>query len=115
MVPLNDLLKGWDELGLLKGKRRQRTNSTHVIVAVRALKLLGLGEESVRRMLDEAAQLAPDWLREHMKSEWPKRYGRRFDSYRLPIRKAERDVLAIEIREDGYYLLQFFVFFDQTD
>jgi transposase len=88
------LLEKWldrcEELGLLKGKKKQRTDSTYIIAAVRALSLLELVGEAMRRVLDEAAQIAPDWLRTHMKPEWITRYGRRFDGYPLSIGKAKR-------------------------
>jgi transposase len=99
-------LERCEELGLLKGKKKQRTDSTHVIAAVRALSLLELVGETMRQILDEAAQLAPDWLRAHMKAEWVRRYARRFDSYGLPTSKAKREELAVAIGEDGFYLLQ---------
>jgi len=60
----------------------------------------------MRRVLDEAAQVAPEWTRDHMQSEWIKGYGRRFDSYRLPTSTAKREALAVEIGEDGFYQLQ---------
>lgn len=103
---LEKLLERCEDLGLLKGKKKQRTDSTHVIAAVRALNLLELVGETMRRVLDEAAQLAPDWLRAHMKPEWVKRYARRFDGYHLPTSKAKREELAVTIGEDGFYLLQ---------
>jgi len=103
---LEKLLERCEELGLLKGKKKQRTDSTHVIAAVRALTLLELVGETIRRVLDEAAQLAPDWLRAHLKPEWVERYARRFDGYRLPTSKAKREELAVQIGEDGFYLLQ---------
>jgi transposase len=93
-------------LWYLKGKKKLRTDSTHVIAAVRALTLLELVGETMRRVLDEAAQLAPDWLRAHLKPEWVLRYARRFDGYRLPTSKAQREALAVQIGEDGFYLLQ---------
>ena len=40
-----------------------------------------------------------------MQPEWIKRYGRRFDSYRLPKGKEKRLQLATTIGRDGYYLL----------
>jgi transposase len=103
---LEKVLERCEELGLLKGKKKQRTDSTHVIAAVRALSLLELVGEAMRRVLDEVAQLAPDWLRTHMKVEWIPRYARRFDGYRLPTSKEKREELAVTIGEDGYYLLQ---------
>ena len=57
---LEKLLERCEALGLLKGKKKQRTDSTHVIAAVRALSLLELVGETLRRVLDEAAQLAPE-------------------------------------------------------
>jgi transposase len=103
---LEKLLERCETLGYLKGKKKQRTDSTHVIASVRALTLLELVGETMRRVLDEAAQLAPDWLRAHLKPEWVPRYARRFDGYRLPTSKAQREALAVQIGEDGFYLLQ---------
>ena len=103
---LEKLLERCEALDLLKGKKKQRTDSTHVIASVRALSLLELVGETMRRVLDEAAQVAPDWLRAKVKPEWVKRYARRFDSYSLPTSKAKREELAVAIGEDGFYLLQ---------
>jgi transposase len=100
------LLERCDELGLLKGKTKQRTESTHVLAAVRALSLLELVGETMRSTLNELAILAPTWFKAVMKPEWVKRYGRRFDSYRLPKSKPKREELAVTIGEDGFYLLQ---------
>ena len=58
-------------------------------------------------MLDEAVQVAPYWLRSHLKEAWIKRYGRCFDGYRrMPTSKAKREELAVAIGEDGFYLLE---------
>lgn len=103
---LETLVARCAELGFLKGQKKQRTDSTHVLAAVRALSLLELVGEARRRALDEAARLAPDWLRQHMKEEWIKRYERRFEGYRLPASQAKREQLAVVIGVDGYDLLQ---------
>jgi len=103
---LEKLLERCEAMDLLKGKKKQRTDSTHVIAVVRALSLLELVGETMRRVLDEAAQVAPDWLRAHLKPEWVKRYARRFDGYGLPTSKAKREALAVAIGEDGFYLFQ---------
>ncbi|TLM97945.1 IS5/IS1182 family transposase, partial [bacterium] len=105
-ILLEKLLEQCERLDLLKGKKKQRTDSTHIIAAVRGLSLLELVGETMRRVLDEIAQIAPDWLRQQMKPEWAKRYQRRFDGYRLPAGKAQREELAVTIGEDGFYLLQ---------
>lgn len=103
---LDKLLERCEALGLLKGKKIQRTDSTHVLAAIRVLSLVELVGETMRRVLDELAQLAPEWLQEHWKPEWVQRYRRRFDSFRLPATPAERERFAVTIGEDGYALLQ---------
>jgi transposase len=92
--------------GLLDGKRKQRTDSTHVLAAVRALSLLELVGETMRRALSAIAQVAPAWLQLHLAPEWIKRYGRRFDSYHFPKGEAERTALAEQIGRDGVVLLK---------
>jgi len=105
-VLLDRLLESCDALGFLKGKSKQRTDSTHVLAAVRDLTLLELVGETMRMTLNELAVLVPDWLQEVMKPEWAKRYGRRFDGSRLPKSKAKRQELCLAIGEDGYFLLE---------
>ncbi len=102
---LDKVLEGCQELGLLKGKQKQRTNSTHVLAAIRAISLLELVGETMRRVLDEIARLEPEWLKTHLKPEWIKRYGRRFESYHLPKSQTKQEKLAVQIGEDGFYLL----------
>lgn len=103
---LDRLLQRCKEKGLLKGKTKQRTDSTHVLAAVRSLTLLELVGETMRMTLNEIAVLAPEWLKGVMKPQWVKRYGRRFDGYRLPKSKSKRDELAVRIGEDGFTLLE---------
>lgn len=49
---------------------------------------------------------APDWLRPRLDSEWIERYGARFDNYRLPKSKTERQALGEQIGIDGRTLLK---------
>lgn len=103
---LEKLLERCESKALLKGKKKQRTDSTHVLAAIRTLTLLELVGETMRRTLDDVARAAPEWLKVRMQPEWVKRYGRRFDSYRLPKSKEKRLELALTIGRDGYSLLQ---------
>ena len=57
------LLDAAHEGGLLQGPGRQRTDSTHVLAAVRTLKRLELVGETLRTALNALAIAAPDWLR----------------------------------------------------
>ena len=102
---LEKLLSRCADRGLLKGKNKQRTDSTHVLAAIRTLTLLELVGETMRYALDEIARLSPTWLAKQVRPEWFKRYERRFDSYRLPKGKKKRQELAVTIGQDGYRLL----------
>ena len=103
---LDTLLDHCTTNGLLNGKHKQRTDSTHVLAAVRALSLLELVGETMRRALNAMAQVAPAWLQVHLAPEWIKRYGRRVDSYHFPKAEAERTALAEQIGRDGVALLK---------
>jgi IS5 family transposase len=103
---LEKLLERCAAKGLLKGKHQQRTDSTHVLAAVRSLSLLELVSETMRRVLHALARVAPAWLQAHLPAAWLDRYERRVDAYRLPTRTEERDKLAVQIGQDGFALLE---------
>lgn len=79
--------------GLLSQKQRQRTDSTHVVAAIRRLNRLELVGETMRRVLDDLARVAPDWLLEQISQDWFDRYGARIEQYRLPDKAGERAAL----------------------
>jgi transposase len=92
--------------GLVKARGRQRTDSTHVLAAVRALNRLERIGETLRAALNETAVMAPAWLQTLAPAAWYERYGRRVENYRLPKTDAEREELAAIIGADGQTLLQ---------
>lgn len=102
---LDKLLAWCREHKLLKERGRQRTDSTHVLAAVRALNRLELVAETMRHALDNLALVAPDWLRAHTQPTWPARYIRRGLGERLPVSKEARVTWATAIGADGYALL----------
>jgi transposase len=102
---LNVLLTRFKAAGLLKARGRQRTDSTHVLAAVRDLNRLQIIGETLRYALNILAVAAPAWLRPHMHADWPERYEARFEEYRLPKAKDARQALAEQIGADGRGLL----------
>lgn len=60
---LTKLLSLCQEMGGLKARGRQRTDSTHILAAVRMLNRLERVGETLRAALNEVASGAPDWLR----------------------------------------------------
>lgn len=102
---LNKMLASFQELGLLKNRGRVRTDSTHVLAAVRQLNRLELVGETLRHALNDLAYFAPDWLNSLVEADWFERYGLRREQYRLPKSKAERERLRLKIGADGHHLL----------
>jgi transposase len=103
LTVLLDLLK---QHGWLKARGRQRTDSTHVLAAVRVLNRLELVGETLRHTLNVLAEVAPAWLRAQAPAEWYERYSRRIEDYRLPPTKAERDRYGELVGADGNTLLR---------
>ena len=99
------LLDAAREAGLLKGRGRSRTDSTHVLAAVRNLNRLELVGETLRAALNAIAVAAPDWLRAIAPPDWHKRYDRRVEDMRLPEAGSKRDAYAIQVGTDGFVLL----------
>jgi hypothetical protein len=70
--------------GLLRAGGRQRTDSTHVLAAVRTLNRMEFVGETLRAALEALAAAAPGWLSGLIGPEWADRYGTRIDSCRFP-------------------------------
>ncbi|MER5556827.1 IS1182 family transposase [Streptomyces sp. NPDC002793] len=64
------------EAGLVRERTTQRTDSTHVLAAVRDLPRLELITEAVRTALEEVAGIAGHLLDELVDEDWARRYGR---------------------------------------
>jgi transposase len=102
---LEILLKRLRALGLLKKRGRQRTDSTHVLAAVRVLNRLERVGETLRAALNSLAAIAPAWLQAVAPPEWYDRYGSRLENYNFPKTEAARQELATIIGTDGQRLL----------
>lgn len=102
---LDTFLRHLRDQGLVKAGGRQRTDSTHVLAAVRGLNRLERVGETLREALNELAVVAPDWLRDLTPAVWYERYGCRVENYRLPKTDAARLELAAAIGADGQQLI----------
>lgn len=102
---LDNLLVRFKARGWLKARGRQRTDSTHVLAAIRDLNRLECVGETLRHALNCLAEVAPEWVRAHVPAAWYERYTARFEQYRLPKSKQDRQAMALRIGHDGYQLL----------
>lgn len=100
------MLERFRERGWIKARGKQRTDSTHVLAAIRTLRRLEVVGETMRHLLNVLAEVAPLWLLEHMEPEWAERYEKRFSDFRLPKDKGERVALAEQIGADGRLLYE---------
>jgi transposase len=91
--------------GVIHARGRQRSDSTHVLGAIRAINRLELVGEAMRAALNALAVAAPEWLRGRAQPEWFARHGPRIAHARLPESSAKRQVLADVIGADGNTLL----------
>jgi transposase len=91
--------------GWVRARGRQRTDSTHILAAVRILNRLELVGETLRHALNVLADVAPDWLRAWVPPEWYDRYSQRIEDYRLPATKEARDAYALVVGAEDQRLL----------
>lgn len=102
---LDTLLALCLEQKLLSARSRQRTDSTHVLGAVRSLNRLECVTETLRAALNALASAAPKWLRVHADPAWVERYGRRAGDDDVPQGEVKRQAHAEQIGCDGHRLL----------
>lgn len=103
---LDRLLTLARERGWLKARGRQRTDSTHILAAVRDLNRLELAGETVRQALNRLAEVAPEWLRSWVPVAWFERYGRRIEYFRLPKGEAAQRAWVEQVGNEGVQVLQ---------
>jgi transposase len=82
------------QAGLVRERTTQRTDSTHVLAAVRDLTRLELVTESVRAALEEVARTAGHLLVGVVEEDWGGRYGRPVRLGKNPTRPKTRILAA---------------------
>ena len=91
--------------GWIKARGTQRTDSTHVLAAIRTLHRLECVLEAMHAALNQLSKAAPTWVQQQVSQEWYDRYGLRSDQVRLPKEASKREALARQVGVDGYQLL----------
>src|SRR2546423_4889495 len=103
---LEPLLAVCREQGWLKAGGKQRTDSTHVLAAVRSLSSLESVGEALRAALNALAEIEPEWLLSHIEDDWFDRYVHRFELARFPKAQSQQEQLRQQVGHDGQRLLQ---------
>jgi transposase len=84
----------------------QRTDSTHVLAAIRTLHRLECVLEARHDALNQLSAAEPAWVQQHVPLDWYPRCGLRSDQARLPKEASKREALARQVGADGYHLLE---------
>ena len=105
-LALDALLERLAGLRLVRAGGRQRTDSTHVLGAIRSLNRLELAGETLRAALEALAAAAPGWLAGVVDASWQQVYGARIDDLHLPASETRRRELMVRYGTDGYFLLE---------
>ena len=92
-------------LGLLRKGGKQRTDASYVLGATQVLSRVQLVAETMRLALETLADERPEWLRRIALPHWYERYSLVLTGFRLPRAKEKQEALALEIGQDGFYLL----------
>jgi transposase len=103
---LDTFLTACKARGWVKARGTQRTDSTHVLAAIRTLHRLECVLEAMHYALNQLSEAAPAWVRQQAPPAWYTRYGLRSDQARLPKDASKRETLARQIGADGYQLLE---------
>ena len=90
--------------GWLKTRGTQRTDSTHVVAAIRRLYSLECIQEALRHALNQRSEVNASWVRQQVPLAWYARYGPRADVSRFPKETSKRDALA-QVGAEGSQLL----------
>jgi hypothetical protein len=85
----------------IKKRGVQRTDSTHVLAAVRRLNRVGWLGAALNRL----AKHDSDWLTGWVPVEWFERYIRRIEEWQLPPAKDKQEAAMEQIGQDGSRLL----------
>ncbi|MEU5726371.1 IS1182 family transposase [Micromonospora sp. NPDC047738] len=94
------------EAGLVRARGWQRTDSTHVLAAVRRLSRVELVAETMRAALEALAKLDEVWLASVMPTDWVERYGRSARHERQPTGAAAIRQYVEQVGADGIALLR---------
>lgn len=103
-IVFDQLLGKLQEMGLLKGRGKVRSDSTHVLAVVERLGQFELVTESIRMVLEALHEQASAWLAQHIPAPFQEHYGQRLNIYGLNQTQVRAQMR--QAGSDGYWLLR---------
>ena len=105
-VLLDPLLTLCPERGWLKERGKQRTDSTHVLAALRTLNRVECVGETLRAALNSLSGVVREWGETWIPTQWHERYDQRVEDFRIPKEATKGEAFVLQIGRDGWDLLQ---------
>jgi transposase len=105
MLLLDEQLGQASSRGWVKARGKQRTDSTHVLAAVRQLNRVELVGETLRHRLNMLANVVPTWFIEQVDGDWFERYSMRIEQSRVAKSQAAQTAWVLQVGKDGHHLL----------
>jgi transposase len=87
--------------GWIKARGTQRTDSTHVLAAIRPLHRLARVLETMHAALAQLSAADAAWVRQQVPVAWYEHYGPRAAALRLPQDASNREALAVQMGTEG--------------
>jgi transposase len=103
---LDTFLSACKARGWLKARGTQRSDSTHVLAAIRTLHRLECVLEAMHYALNQLSDVAPAWVCQQVPPAWYTRDGLRSDEARLPKDSSKPEALARRVGAAGYQFLE---------
>jgi transposase len=91
--------------GWLNARSTQRTDSPHIVAAIRTRHRWECVQDAMHAALNQLRAAAPAWVPQQVSREWYDRDGLRSDPVRLPNEVSKREARAHQIGADGDQLL----------
>lgn len=103
-ILFDQLLCKLQAMGLLKGRGKVRSDSTHVLALVERLGQFELVTESIRMALAALHAQASAWVAHHLPAPFQEHYGQRLNIYGLSQTQVRAQL--IQAGSDGHWLLR---------
>ena len=102
---LNGLLERVRNLYGSPSRDPKRGDTTSMLKAVHTLNRYSQMVRAMRLALEELATHHPDWLKKTVLPHWFQRYARNGTDAKVPETVEKREMLALAVGEDGFFLL----------
>lgn len=108
------VLASLKEHKMLRANGPQRSDSTHILAAIRTLNRAECAGETMRVALNTVAAVIPRWVEQYAPADWLVRYGHPMSEFRMPKDEKQREKWLLQVGLDGHLLMDW-IFSESTE